>query len=192
MDTCWLREHATGDDVPRTAVVGLGNPYHGDDAVGLIVARRVHHTLGRRGAVDLLEPSSSGFALSESLVGYQRAVIIDALVDSDADVGSVRRLEVSECYGRAPLTPHTGGFDEGLAIARAAGLEVPSVITLHGVVIREPQCFAEGLSRELESRLPTIVAAIAGAEIVARGGQRAEACGVLKDGHTGEATDANT
>jgi len=179
MGTCWLREPAVGDDAPRIAVVGLGNPFHGDDAVGLIVAQRVHRSLGARNAVDLLQPPSSGFALSESLVGYERAVIIDALVDPRADVGSVRRLDVSECYGRAPLPPHTSGFHEGLAMARAVGLRVPSVISLHGIVIREAEWFAEGLSHELESRLSTIVSAIADAESAAWGGEgdesRAEA-----------------
>ncbi len=170
MGSCWRREHAVADGASRTAVVGLGNPLHGDDAVGLIVAQRVYQSLGGRGAVDavdLLEPPSSGFALAESLVGYQRAVIIDALVDPDADVGSVRRLDVSECYGRAPLSPHTSGFHEGLAMARAAGLQVPSVIALHGIVVREPRCFAEGLSRELTSRLPMIVASIIDVDPVA-------------------------
>jgi hydrogenase maturation protease len=100
-------------------------------------------------------------------MGYHRAVIVDALVDPCAEAGAVRRLDVSECYGQAPPSPHTSGFHEGLAMGRAVGLQVPSAIALYGIVIREPQCFAEGLSRELESRLPTIVASITDAEFAA-------------------------
>lgn len=167
METCLPRENAVAEGATRLAVVGLGNAFHGDDAVGLTVARLVHQALCHSqaaGAVDLLEPPSSGFALSESLVGYQRAVIIDALVEPGEEVGSVWRLDVSVCYGQAPLSPHTNGFHEGLAMARAVGLPVPSAIGLYGVVIREPRCFAESLSRELESRLAEIVVSIMDAE----------------------------
>ena len=167
METCLPRENVVADGAPRTAIVGLGNPFHGDDAVALVVAQSVHQSLGLREAIDLLESSSSGFALAETLMGYQRAVIIDALVDPCAEVGAVKRLDVSECYGQALLSPHTSGFREGLAMGRAVGLQVPFAIALYGIVIREPQCFAEGLSRELESRLPTIVASITDAESAA-------------------------
>lgn len=165
------------------AIVGLGNPFHGDDAVGLVVARCIYQSLGLKESVDLLEPPSSGFALAESLMGYQRAVIIDALVDPCAEVGAVVRLDVTECYGKAPLSPHTSGFHEGLAMGRAVGLQVPSAIALYGIVIREPLCFAKGLSRELESRLPTIVVSITDAEFAQRHipRQRADVAPVVTD-----------
>ncbi len=177
METYLPRENAVAEGATRTALVGLGNPFHGDEAAGLVAARLVHLALCHgegAGAIDLLEPPSSGFALSESLVGYQRAVIIDALVDPHAEVGSVWRLDVSECYGQAPLSPHTGGFHEGLALARAVGLPVPSAIGLYGVVIREPQCFAESLSHELGSRLSEIVASIMGAEFAPSSARRSD------------------
>lgn len=167
METCLPHENAVAEGVARAAVVGLGNAFHGDDAVGLVVARLVHQGLCHgpaAGAFDLLEPPSSGFALSESLIGYHYALIIDALVDPGAEVGSVWRLDVSECYAQAPLSPHTSGFHEGLAMARAVGLPVPSAIALYGIVIRDPRCFAESLSHELESGLSEIVALILGAE----------------------------
>lgn len=145
------REDATASRAPRTALVGLGNPFHGHDAVGLVLARSVHQSLRPPQAVDLLEPAASGFALA----------------DPGAETGAVRRLDAAECFGRAPLSPHTRGFHEGLAMGRAVGLPVPSAIALYGIVIREPLRFAEGLSRELESRLPAIVASIAGAEFAA-------------------------
>lgn len=125
------RENTTVSRRPCAALVGLDIPFHGDDAVGLVVARCVHQSLRPPEAVDLLEPVSSGFAL----------------VDPWAEAGAVRCLDMTECHGRAGLTPHTGGFYEGLAMGRAVGLEGPTAIALYGIVTREPQCFAEGLSR---------------------------------------------
>jgi hypothetical protein len=42
-----------------------------------------------------------------------------------------------------------------------AGLEVPRVIAMYGIAIREPASFSEDLSPELMAKLPRIVEAIA-------------------------------
>jgi len=157
MENCWPRENAS----PRTALVGFGNPFHGDDAIGPVVARRIYECLPEREHIDLLELSTSDFGVMERLIGYQRAVIVDALVDEQAEVGTVRRIELSESCGDGQISPHTGGFSAALALARKLGLCVPAEIALYGVVIREPQSFSDRLSAELEARLPEVVLNIA-------------------------------
>lgn len=157
MENCWPRENAS----PRTALVGFGNPFYGDDAVGPMVARRIYESLPQREHIDLLELSTSDFGVMERLIGYQRAVIVDALVDEQAEVGTVLRVELSESSGDGQISLHTGGFSAALALARRLGLCVPPEIALYGVVIREPQSFSDRLSEELEARLPEIVRIIA-------------------------------
>lgn len=160
MEGCWPRENGS----VKTALVGFGNPFHGDDAIGPLVARRVYESLPNREGIDLLELSTSDFGVMERLIGYQRAVIVDALVDEEGQVGTVRRLELPECSGEGHVSPHTGGFSAALTLARELGLPVPAEIVLYGVVIREPPCFSERLSPELEARLDQIAGAIGGAE----------------------------
>ena len=55
----------------------------------------------------------------------------------------------------------TAGLASALALAGAAGIDVPADIRLFGIVIREPREFRESLSTELEARLPEIVREIA-------------------------------
>jgi hydrogenase maturation protease len=160
MENCWPRENAS----PRTALVGFGNPFYGDDAIGPVVARRIYESLPQREHIDLLELSTSDFGMMERLLGYQRAVIVDALVDEQAEVGTVRSIELSESSSNGHISPHTGGFGAALALARKLGLGVPAEIALYGVVIREPQSFSDRMSEELEVRLPEIVRTIATAE----------------------------
>ena len=148
----------------KTALVGFGNPCHGDDGIGPRAARRIYESLPRTENIDLLELATSDFGVMEALIGYERAVIIDALVDEDAEVGTVRRIELPECLADGHLSPHTAGFSAALGLARALGLPVPAEIALFGVVIREPPCFSERLSPELEARLEEIARAIAAAE----------------------------
>jgi hydrogenase maturation protease len=160
MEDCWPRENGS----VKTALVGFGNPFHGDDAIGPAVARRIYQSLERRENIDLLELSTSDFGVMERLIGYQRAVIVDALVDEEAEVGTVKRVELPECSDDGHVSPHTGGFSAALHLARKLGLVVPAEIALYGVVIREPQSFSDRLSAELEARLPEIVSTIATAE----------------------------
>jgi hydrogenase maturation protease len=148
----------------KTALVGFGNPCHGDDGIGPLVARRIYESLANTENIDLLELASSDFGVMEALIGYQRAVIIDALVDEEAEVGAVRRIELPECLADGHLSPHTAGFSAALALARKLGLAVPGEIALYGVVIREPRYFSDRLSPELEARLDEIARAIAAAE----------------------------
>ena len=160
MEGCWPGENGS----VKTALVGFGNPFHGDDAIGPMVARRIYESLPDRENIDLLELSTSDFGVMEHLIGYQRAVIVDALVDEEAEVGTVKRVELPECSDDGHVSPHTGGFSAALRLARKLGLVVPAEIALYGIVIRAPQSFSDRLSAELEARLPEIVRTIATAQ----------------------------
>jgi len=165
MEPCSPRADAAPNKPGRTALVGLGNPTHGDDGIGPLVARGVYDLLHGKADVDLLEHAASGFSLAERLVGYQRAVIIDALIDAQAEVGTVTQVEIQEPSGYSFLSFHTAGFHDILTLARMAGLEVPRAIVMYGIVIREPETFSENLSAELAARLPQIVEAVVAEEL---------------------------
>jgi hydrogenase maturation protease len=169
MEYYWTQKSAASDGRRRTAVVGLGNPFHGDDGAGCTVARCVYELLSRERDVDLVESSASGFRLSEHLIGYHRAVIIDTLIDAQGQIGTVKRVEILEGSGVPPVSLHTGGFHEMLALARMAGLLVPSHINMYGIVIREPRSFSETLSDALVVRVPEIVSSITKAEFLDSG-----------------------
>jgi hydrogenase maturation protease len=143
----------------------LGNPAHGDDGIGPVVARHVYDLLPCKANIDLLEHAASGFSLAERLVGYQRAVIVDALTDAQAEVGTVTQVEIQQSSSDSFLSFHTAGFHDILSLARIAGLEVPRAIVMYGITIREPESFSENLSAELAARLPQIVQAVVQEEL---------------------------
>jgi len=151
----------------KTVIVGFGNPYCGDDGIGPAAARRLHEAMGDP-SLSLLELSSSALELVERLAGYQRAVIIDALVDEDEPLGTVKPLALVAGRAIPGLGFHTAGLGSALALAGAVGMEIPAVVKLYGVVIREPRVFTESLSGELASQLPAIVRTILAAECMNR------------------------
>ncbi len=165
-----MRDESTSDTpgVPagaaRTLIVGFGNSYCGDDGIGPAAARLLHASLGPQALADLLELSSSALELVERLAGYRQAVIIDALVDEDEALGTVKPLELVAGRAIPGLGFHTAGLGSALALADALGLDVPPAVRLYGVVIREPRVFTESLSGELTAKLPGIVREITAAE----------------------------
>jgi len=165
METCLPRTDAGPYKSGKTAIVGLGNPSHGDDGVGPVVARHVCDLLRGKVNVDLLEHAASAFGLVERLVGYQRAVIVDALTDVQAEVGTVNQVEIQEPSSCSFLSFHTAGFHDILTLARMVGLEVPSTVVMYGIAIKEPETFSENLSAELTAKLPQIVRAVAAEEL---------------------------
>lgn len=160
-----LHESAGFNASPRTAVVGLGNPLHGDDAVGLLVAQSVFEILRHKLTIDLLEGAILDARLAERLIGYQRAVIVDALIDAQAKVGTVSRVELGEHICNPPMSLHTTGFQNILALAQMVGMAIPADIRIYGIVTRQPRGFSQGLSPELRSKLPEVARAIAAEEL---------------------------
>ena len=142
-------------------IVGLGNPYCGDDAVGLIVARQVRQALAGCAEAELAELPAAPFEVAERIAGRRRVVLIDALVDEHLPVGDLRRLQASECKGQTAMGMHTAGLADALELGRLAGLAPPGQLTVYGIVIRQPLEFCEELSPELEAALPEIVRRIA-------------------------------
>jgi hydrogenase maturation protease len=72
---------------PRILVIGVGNEYRRDDAVGLIVARRLRELSPRN--VTVIEESGEGTNLMESWTGADMVILIDA-ASSGARPGTIR------------------------------------------------------------------------------------------------------
>ncbi len=166
MECCLPRESGAARNPQRTAVVGLGNPMHGDDGVGLIVAQSVFEILRRNVDIDLIDCPVPGASLAERLIGYQRAVVIDALVDARAKVGTIRPTEAAKHTPEAPTSVHAIGFLDVLALARMLGMAVPDTIQIYGIAIREPCRFSQCLSPALAGEVGEIAKAIAAAELL--------------------------
>jgi hydrogenase maturation protease len=111
--------------VPRRLVIGLGNAARGDDAAGLIAARR----LGG------LEHEGDPLALLDLWDGADVAVVIDA-VSSGAGPGTIHRLEAGAeplpVRLRSSTSTHAVGLGEAIELARALG-RLPTRLIVFGI-----------------------------------------------------------
>ncbi len=129
-------------------IIGIGNEYRGDDAAGLIVARRLKERLAD--SVAILEQSGDGAALMEAWRGAERVIIVDAVM-SGAAPGTIRRFDASA--QPVPTSPfrcstHAFGVAEAIELARALA-RLPRSLVVYGI---EGKNFAAGagLSAEVE------------------------------------------
>ncbi len=149
-------------DAPRapTLLLGLGNTLMCDDGVGCLVAREVHRALAPETA-DLLDGPLVGIDLAAVMEGYERVVILDALVAPGEPAGAVLRVPLDpDAVGDAHPSAHAAGLETSLATLRRLGAELPPTIEVYGIVARHVDRLHEGLSGTLARRLPAVVVRI--------------------------------
>jgi hydrogenase maturation protease len=160
---------ATAEELPATLVVGLGNPILGDDGVGWRVVEALEGRLAadaptRRavGPVVLDRVAIGGLSLMERLVGYERAVLVDAmLVPGGMGVVTVGPLEAIPKRDSGHLdNAHDASLVDALLAGRALGADLPTEITVVGVSVARVDEFGEVLSRDVEAAVEPAVDAI--------------------------------
>lgn len=144
-------------------VVGLGNPILGDDGVGWRVIDELDAM--EHSPASLQQACVGGVSLMEIMVGYRRAIIVDAVLDPAAPLGSVwcRPLAAVETRLASHLdSTHDATLPAALQAGRAMGAELPSEIDVVGIVIERGDVFGEELSDAVEAAIPVAAAAVEG------------------------------
>jgi hydrogenase maturation protease len=139
----------------KTLVVGLGNPILGDDGVGWRVAEHVKSQISSYAEVDVDCLSLGGISLMEHLIGYERAILIDAFA-CDEEPGSIRVSELDSVpdYSAFHITSaHDTSLQNALKLGRGIGAVLPDEIIVVGIATSHVYDFSEELS-------PAVAAAI--------------------------------
>ena len=124
--------NATSGPRAEKLVIGLGNRYRGDDALGLEVAERL-----RRAAppdVEVREEEGEPAALIELWVHGRRVFVIDA-VTTGAPPGTITRIDARTLAGAPELArrgTHAFGLGDVIELARALG-RLPDELVIYGV-----------------------------------------------------------
>ena len=109
-----------------TIIIGVGNPVLSDDSVGILAARKLKSRLKGRADVEIREFCAGGIRLMEIMQGYERAIIVDAIVTAGGKPGSVYRLNPSDLLQtRNTCSTHDGSLQEAFTLGRTVGLKLP-------------------------------------------------------------------
>jgi len=139
----------------KPLVLGLGNELLGDDGVGILAARRLAGELA--GQADVVECNQSGIALLDVLIGYQQAVIIDAIFADGAAPGTIRRLSPAGLGTVISPSPHYTGLPEMIMIADRLGLEFPRDIEIIAVTVADPHTIGGTMTQSVAEAVDELV-----------------------------------
>lgn len=146
-------------------VIGLGNPILSDDGIGWQVAEQVRQVLeGQRyegsplaqDSVQITEACVGGLSLAELLVGYERAVIVDAIMTGNAPPGTVYELKLGDLPGTLNMaSAHDTNLVTALRALRRYGARVPSdeAIDIVAVEAQDVWTFREECTPEVQRGL---------------------------------------
>ena len=126
-----------------TKIIGLGNPFIGDDAVGVLVARKLR--LYEQISVSILDGGLAGLNLLHDMEGTDTLILIDA-VHSQSKAGTIFRFTIPQdlekigklAWGASAPSTHTFGLAEALTLAHTLEI-LPAHVVLYGIELGQIQ-----------------------------------------------------
>jgi hydrogenase maturation protease len=143
----------------KTLVLGLGNPLLSDDGVGWRVAELVQAQIANPD-IEIDFHSGGGLSLMERLIGYDRAIIIDALNTGRAPQGTVSAFRLEDLPNDAQshlASAHETTLQTALQVGRTMGAALPNDILIVAVEAQNVYDFSEELSPAVASAVPKAV-----------------------------------
>jgi hydrogenase maturation protease len=151
----------------KTLVVGLGNPILTDDGVGVKVALAVEALLAvaKKEDIKVTEASVGGLRLMEMMIGYDRVILIDALVSRNGNQpGTVHRLTLDDLRTISPTQHSASAHDTSLVTAletgRCLGLHLPAEIVIYAIDVENVTDFSDEPTAAVADAIPRAAATV--------------------------------
>jgi hydrogenase maturation protease len=149
----------------KTLVLGLGNPILTDDGVGVLVAEEVRARLPEDTPIDITEVSVGGLTLMESMIGYDRVILVDALQRLDGCCpGKVHKMSLEDLQLISPTqhsaSPHDASLVTALETGRSMGLQLPQEITIFAIEVENVMDFSDRPTPSVAAAIPVVTNAV--------------------------------
>jgi len=135
----------------------MGNSLLSDDGVGLYIVAELKNRLNEP-EVTITETGVAGLSILDLLVGYDRAIIIDAIQTVDGKAGQIYRLG-PEAFDatRRTATSHDVDFTTALAFGNKLNLPLPQEIVIFAIEASDVSSFSEECTPEVKQAVPICV-----------------------------------
>jgi hydrogenase maturation protease len=142
----------------KTLVIGLGNPLVSDDSVGLRVVAELKTLLADRTDVEITEDYRGGLQLMEDMIGYDRAIVVDAIC-SGSPPGTIHHLTPDAIPTQRTASAHDVNLPTALRLGRQAGEHLPKneniqIIAIEALEVLE---FGDRCTPAVEAAIPRAV-----------------------------------
>jgi len=106
----------------KTAVLGFGNPCRSDDAAGVYVVNELKKHLNGREDISVFDMGTSAFETLFKLANHRRIFIVDGVINSGSEDGTLFCLPASEINAKIQDDPllflHGMKWDQALSYAK--------------------------------------------------------------------------
>jgi hydrogenase maturation protease len=141
----------------KTLVLGLGNPILSDDGAGIKAAQEVGKQLNDP-QITVAETSEAGLRFLDSIVGYDKVIIIDAVQTKKGQVGRIYRMGPEDfSLTKHFSSPHQINLATSLELGNALNLAMPQKITIFAIEAKDITSFSEKCTPEVEKAIPEVV-----------------------------------
>jgi len=142
----------------KTIVLGVGNSILSDDGVGIHVANQLKQKINNPN-ITIDEALTGGMSLLDLLLGYDKAIIIDAVKIDNVEEGEVKRIPLSTFSTMHSCNPHDVSLSEAIQMAEKLGeTRIPKEIIIIGIAMKKLPCvFGENLSEKIAMAVPKAI-----------------------------------
>jgi hydrogenase maturation protease len=149
----------------KTLVIGLGNPILTDDGVGVKVAYELEALLADSWPdVTVTEASAGGLRLMELMLGYDRAIIVDAFTNGSNTPGKMHRMTLDDLRAISPTQHSASAHDTTLVTAldagREMGMHLPDEVVIYAIEVENVIDFSEEPTTAVAAAIPGAVTAV--------------------------------
>ena len=141
----------------KTLIVGLGNPILCDDGVGIqaasiIAARNCFPD------VTVTETTRAGLDFIDLITGFDRVILIDAIVTDRGKPGDIYRLKLEDLQPTLhSAAPHDIDLSSAVMLGKKLGGAMPEEIVIYGIEVQDIYTFSETCTPEVSAAIPECV-----------------------------------
>ena len=142
----------------KMIVLGVGNQILGDDGVGIYVTNEIKKHI-KDPNITIDDAITGGMNLLELILGYDKAIIVDAVKINEGETGEVKRIPLDNFSTIHSCNPHDVSLIEAIEVAKKMGENrIPKEIIVIGIIMKEIPCeFGEELSEKVATAVPKAV-----------------------------------
>ena len=142
----------------KTIVLGVGNQILGDDGVGIHIVNELKKQIHNPN-ITIDEAVTGGMNLLDLLLGYDKAIIVDAVKTENGVNGEVKRIPLGNFSTMHSCNPHDVSLIEAIEMAKKMGeTRIPPEIVIIGVMMKQIPCeFGEQLGKNIAAAVPKAV-----------------------------------
>jgi hydrogenase maturation protease len=128
------------------------------------VAEEVRASLPENSPIDISEVSIGGLTLMESMIGYDRVILIDSYLGQDGIPGSFRKLSLDDLRAVSPTqhsaSPHDASLITALEAGQRMGLRLPEDISIYAIHVENVDEFNDQPTPSVAAAIPLVTRAV--------------------------------